>query len=87
MITTRDVFLGSQEFDFEMRQDGLVEVSSSQMRLSMTLPSAYDFQYRLAAFLADLELQEYPIETEKEPLGINEGRQTLEALAFFSKSK
>jgi hypothetical protein len=54
------------------------------MNIKMTLDSVHEFQYRLAAFLAKLELQEYPKQYEHH---LSESKQNLEYLASYRKQK
>ena len=87
MTKASSAFFNSKDIGFKIIQDGIVQVSLGSTHVCMTLDSAFDLQYHLASFLADLELMEYPLEREDEASGIMEGRQTLEALAAYPKGK
>jgi len=87
MIKIRDAYLNTEDYDFQINRQGIVQLSFGPTHVCMSLDSAYDLQYRLAAFLAYLELKEYPPERDDEDQGVMEGRQTLESLASYRKSK
>lgn len=71
------------EFNFQVGPGDTVVMSCGPVQVSFSVDAAYDMQYMLAAFLAKMELQEYPRESEEEDLGVFEGRQALESLAYF----
>ncbi len=87
MIKAREVVLNSSNFGFKINQEGMIQISLGPAHVSMSLDSIYDLQYELAAFLAQVELEEYPREREDEISGIMEGRNVLEALAHYPKAK
>lgn len=80
-------FQNGSDLSFKAGPNDTIVMSYGALQVSLSVDSAYDMQYMLAAFLAKLELQEYPREQEEEATGIFEGRQTLESLACFPNMK
>ena len=87
MVHVRDAFLDTEDFDFQINSQGVVQLSFGPTHVCMTLDSAYDMQYRLAAFLAHLEVGEYPEEVENEEPRLTQSRQSLKDMASTRKSK
>jgi hypothetical protein len=59
MYPVRDPFLSIEEFKLQVDSAGIVQLGLGPAQVSMTLDSAYNLQYCLAEFLAELELKEY----------------------------
>lgn len=60
MPRPHDAFLTTDAFQLALDANGIVDLSFGPTRVAMTVDSAYDLQYRLAAFLAHLELRDSP---------------------------
>ncbi len=58
MIRIHDAFLDTEDFDFQINRQGIVQLSFGPTHVCMNLDSAYDLQYQLASFLAHLETKE-----------------------------
>ncbi|MEO5970128.1 MAG: hypothetical protein ABIQ95_09390 [Bdellovibrionia bacterium] len=58
MSKNRDTFFNTEDLNFQMNYEGLVEMSAGLTHLNMSLDFAYELQFKLATFLANLELKE-----------------------------
>ena len=76
MVKVQDAFMTTDAFNFQVNEDGIVQISFGPTHVCMSLDSAFDLQYRLAAFLAHVELAEYPDETAVLP-ELDESRRNL----------
>jgi hypothetical protein len=87
MIKFQDAYMNADNFNFEMNQDGVVQLSFGPTHVCMSLDAAFDLQYQLAAFLSDIELDDYPNEEECEDLNLTESRKLLEGLSLIRKPR
>lgn len=85
MFPTQEAFMTTESFRFEMPAKDLVNFSFGATQVTMSLDATYDLQYRLASFLAQIELMDYPtFEDER----LAESRAALETFALLpSKGK
>jgi hypothetical protein len=81
MFQAHDAFLTPDAFDFRISDAGAVQVSFGPTHICMNLDSAYELQYRLASFLAQIELEDYVGEDHVCDPQMHESRETLVALA------
>jgi hypothetical protein len=81
MLHAHDAFLTPDAFDFQMSEGGTVQVSFGPTHICMNLDSAYELQYRLASFLAQIELEDYADEDVEADHQLCESHETLVRLA------
>lgn len=84
MIRIRDAFLKDDDFHFQVNHQGVVQLSFGPTHICMNLDSAYGLQYRLASFLANIELNEYP---EEDDPTLSESRAALESVSSNKRLK
>lgn len=65
------------QFKFKVCSDGDVRISLGSHPIHLSLDDAYEFQYGLAAFLAEIELKELPMKRRD----FHETRRALEEIA------
>lgn len=82
MAENKNSFLNSEEFTLNLTEEERVELSFGPAQLTMNLDEVYELQYKIAAFLAKLELEYYPtlIDAKKDP-ALVESRNTLVRLS------
>jgi hypothetical protein len=85
MIKIQDAYMNADSFNFDMNQDGVVQLSFGPTHVCMTLDAAFDLQYQLVAFLSEIELDDYPNEEICEDLDLTESRKLLEELSSVRK--
>jgi len=84
MIQPQDAFIDTEDFHFQLNHQEVMQLSFGPTRISMSLDSAYELQYQLAAFLADFELGDYVSEKiQKNP----HFAESQEALRHLSSQK
>ena len=78
MVQVKDAFLSTDNFNFEFDQKGIVQLSFGPTHVCMTLDSALDLQYRLAAFLSHLEMKDYDeSEIDDDHLHLEESKNAM----------
>lgn len=88
MIQAKDAFLDGDEFVFQKHENGVVQLSFGATHICLSLDSAYDLQYSLAAFLAQLELKDYEACESQDNLrggSISEGETYLRFLSHVKR--
>lgn len=60
MQQIRNIHLTTDAFELQVDRDDVVQLSFGATKVSMTKKAALDFQYRLAAFIAYLDLAKFP---------------------------
>lgn len=86
MVSIRDAFHSSGAFDFQVNAQGIVQLSFGPTHICMTLDSAYELQYSLAAFLAELELHDFP-EEPTPGVSLTDSQNNLKDLAAYQRRK
>lgn len=70
-----------ESFDVRSADGETVQISFGSSQLRMDLDSAYDLQYRLAEFLAGIELADYAIKSANPSEVDAKFRESYEAIA------
>lgn len=60
MRTMRNIHFDAEDFHLQSPAKDIVNLSFGPTTVSMTLDTALDFQYQLAAFLAKIEMNQLP---------------------------
>lgn len=81
MYPVHDAFMTTDGFRFSMPTKDLVTFSFGATQVTMSLDASYDLQFRLASFLAQLELKDYAVEHRSVDDSLPEDERTAECRA------
>jgi hypothetical protein len=87
MSRAKNVYLTTDAFSFGLGDDSVVRMSFGPTQINLSVDAAMDLQYRLAAFLAHLELTEYPPASEDEDPGLTASRENLIDLTTLARPR